>query len=286
MPCDRAPEVRPSFVRHVRRSRLRPSPPGGWAGPDRGADGPAPSPPRCCSPGSRRRGWSSVTGLHASAEAELPARPTRAPGRDRRRTVAVPRRAVPTVRTTPTGRRSRACTADCRGLSPTHARRCAAWSTGSTSKCGCTRPAPRPQAYTVASARWPARASGAPACARGGPTNARGRRASSPTCAVGRYRCRFEQRPRRDVVDARRPARARGRARRRPRRRCSPGGAPTPRSESVRPCPMPTIPTPTDHPYGGFSSDVIELLRAAHSSTPLHQLLGLHFVSRCRSEPS
>ena len=33
--------------------------------------------------------------------------------------------------------------------------------------------------------------------------------------------------------------------------------------------------TPTDHPYGGFSTDVIELLRAAHSSTPLHQLLGL-----------
>jgi uncharacterized protein (TIGR00369 family) len=36
---------------------------------------------------------------------------------------------------------------------------------------------------------------------------------------------------------------------------------------------------PPDHPYGGFSSDVIELLRAAHSSTPLHQLLGLNFVS-------
>src|SRR6478672_1390126 len=33
-----------------------------------------------------------------------------------------------------------------------------------------------------------------------------------------------------------------------------------------------------DHPYGGFSSDVIELLRAAHSSTPLHNLLGLQFV--------
>ena len=33
-----------------------------------------------------------------------------------------------------------------------------------------------------------------------------------------------------------------------------------------------------DHPYGGFSSDVIELLRAADSSTPLHQLLGLQFV--------
>src|SRR6478735_8237529 len=37
-------------------------------------------------------------------------------------------------------------------------------------------------------------------------------------------------------------------------------------------------PVPTDHPYGGFSSDVIELLRAAHSSTPLHRLLGLNFV--------
>ncbi len=35
----------------------------------------------------------------------------------------------------------------------------------------------------------------------------------------------------------------------------------------------------TDHPYGGFSSDVIELLRQAHSSTPLHQLLGLSFVN-------
>ncbi len=35
----------------------------------------------------------------------------------------------------------------------------------------------------------------------------------------------------------------------------------------------------TDHPYGGFSSEVIELLRAAHSSTPLHQLLGLRFVT-------
>jgi uncharacterized protein (TIGR00369 family) len=36
---------------------------------------------------------------------------------------------------------------------------------------------------------------------------------------------------------------------------------------------------PVDHPYGGFSNDVIELLRVAHSSTPLHQLLGLQFVS-------
>ena len=35
----------------------------------------------------------------------------------------------------------------------------------------------------------------------------------------------------------------------------------------------------TDHPYGGFSSDVIELLRVAHSSTPLHRLLGLQFVN-------
>lgn len=34
-----------------------------------------------------------------------------------------------------------------------------------------------------------------------------------------------------------------------------------------------------DHPYGGFSDDVIELLRAAHSSTPLHQLLRLNFVN-------
>ncbi len=34
-----------------------------------------------------------------------------------------------------------------------------------------------------------------------------------------------------------------------------------------------------DHPYGRFSDDVIELLRVAHSSTPLHQLLGLNFVS-------
>ena len=44
---------------------------------------------------------------------------------------------------------------------------------------------------------------------------------------------------------------------------------------------MPDAPdsTPADHPYGGFSSDVIELLRAAHSSTPLHQLPGLNFVS-------
>ena len=42
---------------------------------------------------------------------------------------------------------------------------------------------------------------------------------------------------------------------------------------------MPDDDAPTDHPYGGFSSDVIELLRTAHSSTPLHQLLGLSFVS-------
>jgi uncharacterized protein (TIGR00369 family) len=35
---------------------------------------------------------------------------------------------------------------------------------------------------------------------------------------------------------------------------------------------------PADHPYSGFSTEVIELLRVAHSSTPLHQLLGLRFV--------
>jgi len=33
-----------------------------------------------------------------------------------------------------------------------------------------------------------------------------------------------------------------------------------------------------DHPYAGFSNEVIELLRAAHSSTPLHRLLALDFV--------
>ncbi|HET9728265.1 MAG TPA: PaaI family thioesterase [Acidimicrobiia bacterium] len=33
-----------------------------------------------------------------------------------------------------------------------------------------------------------------------------------------------------------------------------------------------------DHPFGGFSPDVIEKLRQAHSTTPLHQLLGLVFV--------
>src|SRR3954470_5725900 len=32
-----------------------------------------------------------------------------------------------------------------------------------------------------------------------------------------------------------------------------------------------------DHPFDGFSDEVIELLRAAHSSTPLHRLLGLRF---------
>jgi uncharacterized protein (TIGR00369 family) len=32
------------------------------------------------------------------------------------------------------------------------------------------------------------------------------------------------------------------------------------------------------HPFDGFSADVIEKLRQAHSSTPLHQLLGLEFV--------
>ncbi len=39
------------------------------------------------------------------------------------------------------------------------------------------------------------------------------------------------------------------------------------------------MPDDLDHPYAGFSSDVIELLRAAHSTTPLHQLLGLQFVN-------
>ena len=34
----------------------------------------------------------------------------------------------------------------------------------------------------------------------------------------------------------------------------------------------------SDHPYGGFSPDIIEKLRYAHSSTPLHQVLGLQFV--------
>jgi uncharacterized protein (TIGR00369 family) len=33
-----------------------------------------------------------------------------------------------------------------------------------------------------------------------------------------------------------------------------------------------------DHPYGGFSDDIVEKLRHAHSSTPLHQVLGLQFV--------
>lgn len=41
---------------------------------------------------------------------------------------------------------------------------------------------------------------------------------------------------------------------------------------------MPDDDVPADHPYGGFSRDVIELLREAHSSTPLHKLLGLQFV--------
>jgi len=36
---------------------------------------------------------------------------------------------------------------------------------------------------------------------------------------------------------------------------------------------------PEDHPYGGFSDDVIELLRVAHTSTPLHTLLALQFVT-------
>jgi len=32
------------------------------------------------------------------------------------------------------------------------------------------------------------------------------------------------------------------------------------------------------HPFGGFSADVIEKLRHAHSSTPIHKVLGLQFV--------
>ena len=42
--------------------------------------------------------------------------------------------------------------------------------------------------------------------------------------------------------------------------------------DAARP-PRPTIPT------AASPTDVIELLRAAHSSTPLHQLLGLQFVA-------
>src|SRR5689334_20600511 len=41
---------------------------------------------------------------------------------------------------------------------------------------------------------------------------------------------------------------------------------------------MPESDVPDDHPYAGFPTDVIELLRTAHSSTPLHQLLALNFV--------
>src|SRR3954452_22808434 len=33
-----------------------------------------------------------------------------------------------------------------------------------------------------------------------------------------------------------------------------------------------------DHPYGGFSADIIEVLRQAHSSTQQHQLLKIDFV--------
>jgi len=33
-----------------------------------------------------------------------------------------------------------------------------------------------------------------------------------------------------------------------------------------------------DHPYGGFPPDIIEKLRHAHSSTPLHRVLDLQFV--------
>jgi uncharacterized protein (TIGR00369 family) len=39
-----------------------------------------------------------------------------------------------------------------------------------------------------------------------------------------------------------------------------------------------TDPTPVDHPFTGFTAEVIEKLRHAHSSTPLHQVLGLSFV--------
>jgi uncharacterized protein (TIGR00369 family) len=35
---------------------------------------------------------------------------------------------------------------------------------------------------------------------------------------------------------------------------------------------------PEDHPFGGFSPEIIETLRAAHAATPLHQLLGLQFA--------
>jgi len=34
-----------------------------------------------------------------------------------------------------------------------------------------------------------------------------------------------------------------------------------------------------DHPYGGFPAEVIDKLRQAHASTPLHQLLALTFVT-------
>ena len=35
---------------------------------------------------------------------------------------------------------------------------------------------------------------------------------------------------------------------------------------------------PLDHPFSGFSPEVIEKLRTAHSLTPLHQVLALSFV--------
>ena len=34
-----------------------------------------------------------------------------------------------------------------------------------------------------------------------------------------------------------------------------------------------------DHPFGGFSAEIIEKLREAHSTTPLHNLLGLQFAA-------
>ena len=52
----------------------------------------------------------------------------------------------------------------------------------------------------------------------------------------------------------------------------------------ARPDDAPPHDAMADHPYSGFSTEVIELLRVAHSSTPLHQLLGLRFVGAPDSE--
>jgi uncharacterized protein (TIGR00369 family) len=41
--------------------------------------------------------------------------------------------------------------------------------------------------------------------------------------------------------------------------------------------PMPDDDQP-DHPFGGFTPEVIEKLRQAHEATPLHQVLGLRFI--------